>query len=503
MDSMSLYHYCLLLVLPALLYPAKCYITSKQSCHRKLRLPPGPWQLPLIGSLHHLLGELPHRSLRRLAGHYGPLMFLKLGEIPVIVVSSREAAKEVMKTHDATFATRPQTAVVKILTKQAQAIALTPYGDHWRQLRKICALELLSPSRVQSFRSVREEEVAQLVQAILSMSGSLVNISKLVAAYVADTTVHAIMGSRLKDRDGFFHYMDQAIRLVSGFTLADLFPSSSLAGALSWTTQKAEVYQERLFKFLDGIISDHKERRLHEEALHEDLIDVLLRIQGQGSSDRLNIDTIKALIFDLFSAGSETAAATLQWVMTELIRNPTKMSRAQKEVREAFKGRTAVLEEGLNELTYLDWVIKETLRLHTPGPLLIPRECRETCKVLGYDVPQGAIILVNAWAISRDPQYWDEPENFKPERFESDTRDFKGNDFEFIPFGAGRRICPGMLFGLANIKLALANILFYFDWSLPDDSSPSEADITEAVGITARRKRDLLLRATPRFKVHH
>ncbi|TVU11378.1 hypothetical protein EJB05_44963, partial [Eragrostis curvula] len=304
------------------------------------------------------------------------------------------------------------------------------------------------------------------------------------------------MGSRLKDRDAFLSYIDEAIRLASGFTLADLFPPSRLAGALSWTAHKADVCREGLFNFLDGIISEHKERRSRKEGLQEDLIDVLLRIQSHDSSHQLSMGTMKAVIFDLFSAGSETAATTLQWAMTELIRSPTKMSRAQAEVRKAFKGGAAVLEEGLCELSYLHWVIKETLRLHTPGPLLLPKECRETCKVLGYDVPQGTMVLVNAWAMSRDPQYWDEPEIFSPERFESDTRDFRGNDFEFITFGAGRRICPGMSFGLAIVEVALANLLFYFDWSVPDGKHPSELDMTESMGITLRRKRDLWLRAT-------
>jgi len=181
--------------------------------------------------------------------------------------------------------------------------------------------------------------------------------------------------------------------------------------------------------------------------------------------------------------------------MAELMRNPDVMSRAQAEVRAAFMPCMKVVEEGLSELNYLHWIIKETLRLHTPGPLLIPRECRETCKVLGYDVPKGAMVLVNAWAISRDSQCWEEPEEFKPDRFESDTRDFRGNDFEFTPFGAGRRICPGMSFGIANVELALANLLFYFDWSLPDDIRPNELDMTEAMGITARREKDLWLRA--------
>lgn len=182
--------------------------------------------------------------------------------------------------------------------------------------------------------------------------------------------------------------------------------------------------------------------------------------------------------------------------MAELMRNPSVMSRAQAEVRAAFMGQMKVFEEGLGELSYLQCVIKETLRLHTPGPLLMPRECQENCKILGYDVPKGTTVLVNAWAISRDPECWDEPEAFVPERFMSSVRDYKGNNFEFIPFGAGRRICPGMLFGIANIELALASLLFYFDWSLPDGILPSELDMTEAFGVTARNKVDLLLRPT-------
>ncbi|KAM3389840.1 hypothetical protein ACQJBY_011790 [Aegilops geniculata] len=182
--------------------------------------------------------------------------------------------------------------------------------------------------------------------------------------------------------------------------------------------------------------------------------------------------------------------------MTELMQNPSVMARAQAEVRGAFSGQTKVTEEGLGKLSYLQCTIKETLRLHAPTPLLLPRECQEQCNILGYDIPKGAIVLVNAWAISRDPEYWDEPEAFVPDRFMGSTRDYKGNNFEFIPFGAGRRICPGMLFGIANIELALASLLFYFDWALPDGILPGDLDMTETMGISASKKEDLWLRAT-------
>jgi cytochrome P450 len=183
--------------------------------------------------------------------------------------------------------------------------------------------------------------------------------------------------------------------------------------------------------------------------------------------------------------------------MAELMRNPGIMAKAQAEVRGVFMGQKKVTEDRLGELSYLQLVIEETLRLHVPGPLLVPRECQEQCRILGYDVPKGAMVLVNTWAIARSPDCWEKPDAFHPERFLGDTRDFKGNHFEFIPFGAGRRICPGMAFGLANIELGLASLLFYFDWSLPEGVVPGEMDMTETKGMTTRRKADLLLSATP------
>lgn len=185
--------------------------------------------------------------------------------------------------------------------------------------------------------------------------------------------------------------------------------------------------------------------------------------------------------------------------MSELVRNPSVMKKAQAEVREVFGARGKVTEADLKELSYLKLVVKEALRLHPPVPLLLPRECREPCRVLGYDIPEKTRVLVNVWAMGRDPQIWDEAEEFKPERFDESAVDFKGTDFQFLPFGAGRRICPGMSYGLANAEIALAGLLFYFDWEIPDGAQPSQLDMTEAFGLTARRKSDLRLLAIPRF----
>ena len=200
---------------------------------------------------------------------------------------------------------------------------------------------------------------------------------------------------------------------------------------------------------------------------------------------------------DIFAAGSETSSTVLVWAMSELVKNPRVMRKAQEEVRETFKGQDKLTEGDMVKLRYLHLVIKEALRLHAPVPLLVPRECREACQVMGYDVPRGTKVIVNVWAIARDNEFWHDGEEFRPERFDGSSIDFRGNDFQFTPFGAGRRICPGITLGLANAELLLASLLYHFDWELPDGANSEELDMAEATGITLRRKSKLMLKAKP------
>ncbi|XP_066325129.1 desmethyl-deoxy-podophyllotoxin synthase-like [Miscanthus floridulus] len=477
-----------------------------------VRLPPGPWRLPVIGSLHHLVGKpLVHRAFADLARRLdAPLMHLRLGEVPVLVATSRDAAREVLRTNDVTFATRPWSPTIRIMMEDGLGLVFAPYGDLWRQLRKICILELLSARRVQSFRHVREDEVARLVAAVASTPpGEPVNVSRRIAVLVADSAVRAMIGDRFSRRDEFLVSLEEGLKLVSGFNLGDLFPSSPFVNFLSGTARRAHANHRKNFELMECAIKQHEERRalaeangaaVHEE--EEDLVDVLLRIQKEGGLDMpLTMGMIKAVILDLFSAGSETSATTLQWAMAELMRNPDVMKKAQAELRDNLNGKPKVTEDDLVQMKYLKLIIKETLRLHPAAPLLLPREARESCKILGYDVPKGTTVLVNAWAIGRDPKYWDDAEEFKPERFECGTIDFKGMDFEYIPFGAGRRICPGMVFAQSNIELALAALLYHFDWKLEEGMKPSELDMIEDIGITVRKKNDLILH--PIVRVPH
>ncbi|KAL5803900.1 hypothetical protein ACOSQ3_030700 [Xanthoceras sorbifolium] len=462
---------------------------------RNLNLPPGPWKLPIIGNLHQLVGSLPHHRLRDLAVKYGPFMHLQLGELSTIIVTSPELAKEVMKTHDVTFASRPYNLAAHILSYNSNDIAFSPYGDYWRQLRKICILEVLSTKRVQSFQYIREEEVSNLINRIASKAGSPINLTEKIYSLTNSITSRAAFGKKCEDREKFLAVLKESTESAGGFTIADVFPS--LEGLMQWISgirTKLEKLHKEHDKILENIINEHRKgtSEFGKSDENEDLVDVLLKIQEDGDGEfRLAANSMKALIWDVFSAGSETSATAIDWAMSELVKNPKAMKKAQAEVREVCNRNGKVDEMGVKDMMFLKLVIKETMRLHPPLPLLLPRECRDRCEIMGYEIPVKTKVFINAWAIGRDPKYWSEPESFIPDRFLDSSIDYKGTNFEYLPFGSGRRICPGIPFGVANVELPLAMLLYHFDWKLPNESKHEDLNMTETFGVTVRRGEDL------------
>ncbi|KAK8527122.1 hypothetical protein V6N12_054347 [Hibiscus sabdariffa] len=473
---------------------------SKTSESKIRQLPPGPRKLPLIGNLHQLVGSLPHRILRDLANQHGRLMHLQLGETSNIVVSSPEVAKEILITHGTIFAQRPLLVAVDIVTYGSRDIAMAPYGHYWRQVRKICTIELLTAKRVKSFESIRQDELSNLVKSISSNEGLPINLSDKIFGSTYGITSRAAFGSKYNDKDSYSSVVEEIVKLASGFSMADMYPSSKVLRLMSGMSKKVETLFKKSDAVLQGIIDEHRERleRINAgdegEEANEDLITVLLKIQQLGDLELpLSDNDIKGIIWDVFSGGSETSSTIVDWAMSEMMRNPRVLKKAQTEVRSVCNGKGDVDEASVRELKYLALVIKETFRLHPSFPLLLPRESRENCEINGYRIPAKTRVIINAWAMATDPKYWTEPEAFYPERFLNCSSDFKGTDMEFIPFGAGRRMCPGILFALPNIELPLAKLLYHFDWKLPNGMEHESLDMTEAFGVTVRRKNDLIL----------
>ncbi|XP_038688574.1 cytochrome P450 71D9-like [Tripterygium wilfordii] len=463
--------------------------------------PPGLWKLPIIGNLHQLVSsDPPHRTLRDLAKKHGPLMHLQLGELHTLVVSSAEYAEEVMKTHDVLFASRPQIHNIRVMSYGYKNISFSPYGRYWRQLRKICAQELLSVKRVQSYRSIREQEMSKLIQRIFSEAETPINMTKKIYSSTSNLTSRLAFSDKSKYQEEFVSAMKESLEISSGFSIVDFFPSVKFLQLISGRSSEIEKLHKQLDRIVGSIIEEHQKHNTRRCEENEDLVDVLLKYQEQGDPEYpLTMDEIKAVIGDIYTGGTDTSSTTVDWAMAEMIKNPRVMEKAQAEVRQVFDTRGCVDETGIPELKYLKLVIKETLRLHPAAPLLIPRENSEKCMINEYVIPAKTRVIVNAWAIGRDPKYWThEPETFYPERFLDNPIDYKGTNFEFIPFGAGRRMCPGMTFGLANVELPLSQFLYYFDWKLSDGLMPEDLNMAEHYAVTIGRSEDLVLIPTPR-----
>ncbi|KAK5844840.1 Cytochrome P450 [Gossypium arboreum] len=465
------------------------------------RLPPGPWKLPLIGNIHQLVAvSLPHFTLRNLALNHGPLMHLQLGEVSTVVISSPEFAEEAMRKNDIIFASRSYQLAPSIISYDCTNIVFSPYGSYWRHLPKICVTELLSAQRVRSFRRVREEMVSNLIKTISSSQGSPINLSDQIFSLTYRITAAMAFGSKCSEEEKFKSIITKVAELSTGLTLADFFPSIKAVEVVSGIKPKLEKLHGEADRILENIISEHKERRVEGNGSGEDekdIVDMLLNLQQHGNLDfPLSSNNIKSVILDMFAAGSETSSISVEWAMSQLLKNPSLMEKATAEVRQVFNGNGYVDEAQFGELKFLKLVIKETLRLHNPVPL-IPRECRENCKLGGYDIPANTKVLINSWAIARDSRYWSEPESFNPERFLDSSLDYKGTDFQYIPFGAGRRICPGITFGLANVEQQLAQLVYHFDWKLPNGMKCEDLDMTSGPGLTIRRKHDLFVIPVP------
>lgn len=221
-------------------------------------------------------------------------------------------------------------------------------------------------------------------------------------------------------------------------------------------------------------------------------------------NDLCSVNNLSCPHQDLLVGGTQSSAITVEWAMSELLRNPETLKKATEELDKTIGRHRWVEEQDILKLPYLKAIVKETMRLHPALPTLAPRLAREDSTIEGYDIPKGTQVLVNVWAIGRDPTVWDRPYEFEPERFMGKAKDIdvEGHDFELLPFGAGRRMCPGYPLGLKVVQASLANLIHGFEWKLPGDMKKEELNMEEGNGISIAKKLPLEVMAHPRLPLH-
>ncbi|XP_038687390.1 cytochrome P450 CYP736A12-like [Tripterygium wilfordii] len=476
------------------------YIHSRLTGAKKQ--PPGPRALPVIGHLH-LLGNLPHQSLAHLARKYGPLMSVKLGSKPTIVVSSPEAAELILKTHDAVFATRPKLISTDYIYYGAKGVGFTPYGSYWRNVRKLCTIHLLSGSKVDSFAPMRRENLEMLIGSLRKSVGvsGVVDLTLTLSELIENITFKMVFGRIKDDEFDIKGLVAEVMFLAGAFNISDYVPYLKPLD-LQGLERRLKAFSKEMDKLLEKILNEHDQEDGEVKPRQDmDFIDTLLSLMNQpmnsndieASSYSVDRTNIKGMLMDMLLGAFETSSTSVEWIFSELLRHPRVMKCLQEELESVIGMKRMVEETDLAKLNYLDMVIKETYRLHPVAPLLIPRESMEDIEIDRYIISKKARIIVNTWAIGRDPKVWSSNVNeFLPERFGSRDIDLKGHHFQLLPFGSGRRGCAGMQLGLTTIRLITAQLVHCFNWELPNGTTPSDLDTTEKFGLSLPRANHLL-----------
>ncbi|KAL8473628.1 hypothetical protein ACS0TY_030463 [Phlomoides rotata] len=466
---------------------------------RGKKLPPGPTPLPLIGSLH-LLGDQPHKSFSRLSKTYGPLMCLRLGFINTVVVSSTAMAKEVLQKQDLTFSSRNIPDAIHAHDQFKYSVIWLPVAARWRGLRKALNSNIFSGSRLDANQHLRSRKVQELISYCQksSQSGDAVDVGRAAFRTSLNLLSNTIFSKDLTDpySDSAKEFKDLVwnIMVEAGKpNLVDFFPFLQKIDPQG-IRRRMTVHFGKVIELFSGLISERLQKGKQQNNAGNDVIDVLLTTSNE-SPDEMDRTHIERMCLDLFVAGTDTTSSTLEWAMAEALRNPETMNRAKAELEQAVGKGKIIDEADISRLPYLRCMVKETLRIHPPVPFLIPRRVDQDVEVAGFTVPKNSQVFVNAWSIGRDPEIWENPLDFKPERFLESEIDMRGRDFELIPFGAGRRICPGLPLAVRMVPVMLGSLLNSFDWKLAGGIAPKELDMEEKFGITLQKAQPL--RAVP------
>ncbi|WVZ61992.1 hypothetical protein U9M48_011794 [Paspalum notatum var. saurae] len=505
---------------------------------RKYNLPPGPRPWPVIGNLH-LIGALPHRSAHELSKRYGPLMSLRFGSSPAVVGSSVDMARFFLRTHDLSFIDRPRVAAGRYTGYGYSDMLWSPYGAYWRQARRLWKAELLSAARLRQHERARSQEVRAMLRGLYDDAPPPPAVRIMDHLFTVNINVisRMVLGKKyVGGGDGGgggggsssaptttpeeFKWMIEEFFFLSGaLNVGDMIPW------LSWLdphgyVRRMKRLRQMFDRFLDHVLDEHdgRRRREGEGFVAMDMVDLLLELADDPDLEvPIQRHGVKAFTLNLLVGLPDTTSVTIEWAMSELLRNPGVLAKATEELDRVVGRERHVTEGDVASLPYVEAVVKETMRLHPVTPMLAPRLSREDVVVavpsstgehdgagaVGYGIPAGTLVFVNVWAIGRDPGVWGpDAGEFLPERFAGSSVDVLGHDLELLPFGSGRRMCPGIALGLKVVQLILASLLHGYAWRLPDGVAAEELSMEEKHGLSMPRLVPLEAVAEPRLPAH-
>ncbi|KAH6835547.1 hypothetical protein C2S53_017182 [Perilla frutescens var. hirtella] len=456
------------------------------SSRPRRKLPPGPYPLPIIGNMLQLDRKI-HYSFTKLSKQYGPLMSIHLGSLYSVVVSSPEMAKEILQKHGQVFSGRIMLQALQVCDHDKLSIGFMPASNIWRELRKICKEHLFSHKSLEASNGLRQWKLQQLLDYVQRCcdSGRAVNIRE--AAFTTtlnlmSTTLFSIEATEFDSEvtREFKEIMEGVSNIALASNLGDFFPILKPFD-LQGIKRKAEGCLGKLRDKVEGYLNQRLEwRKANPDAPKKtDFLETLVDIMEATDSGHFTTDHLIHLLMDLFAGAADSTSITTEWIMTELMINPEKLAKVKEELKSVVGDKKKVVEESqMARLPYLQAVVKEVLRYHPPGPLLLPRKAESDQQLNGgYFIPKGTQIFINAWAIGRDPTIWKNPDSFEPERFLDKNIDLiGGQDYEFIPFGSGRRICPGAPLANRMLHMTTATLIHNFDWKLEDAAADHRAE---------------------------
>ncbi|KAH9312145.1 hypothetical protein KI387_027180, partial [Taxus chinensis] len=449
------------------------------------KTPPGPRALPIIGHFHLMTDNTKpiHQIISSLSAKYGPIMHLRFGSRSVLVISSSELAKQCYSTNDLAFASRPQLAQGKHLGYNYYLLAWAPYGAYWRNVRKICVLELLSSKRIQFFRPTRTREISKAINSLFQqglLQHNIINMNKFFFQLSFNLLMAMIIGDQyFEDKSGISyselkHTIEESVVLHGAICIGDYIPWLKWFDLQGYEKAMKNA-QRKLDTYLQRIVEKHRENQSKKEQDEMDFIDVLIsEEEDEAISDKDAF--VKATAMQMLLGGTETSSVVLEWALSLLLSHPHALEKAQEELDSKI-GRNRVVEESdIGQLNYLQAIVKETLRLYPPAPLVVPHKSIEDCIVGGFHIPAGTTLMINVWEIHRDEKVWNKPLEFIPERFmEVGGEREIGNiynmqecEFQMLPFGAGRRGCPGVSLAMCTMHITLARLLQGFNWFVPN-----------------------------------